>query len=305
MRIKKKSRDDCHGLQHAVPEAEMRFRKRCGALAVAAATLGTTCAAQDFDDIERPLWEAGLGVGGITLPHYRGSDERANLLFPVPYFIYRGEHFRADRNGVRGKLFDSDRVELNVSLGISLPVKSRDDEVRRGMPDLKTAVEIGPSLALTLWHSPADRTRLDLRLPVRLAVTVESSPKAIGWIFSPNLNLDVVNVGGLAGWNLGLMAGPIFSTAHYNRYFYSVEEQFATAARPAYEAHGGYSGSMALASLSKRFRHFWFGAFVRYDRLDGATFESSPLVRRKDALAAGLALSWVFGESATRVPSRE
>lgn len=283
----------------------MRVRKRCSTLAVAAAAFGTPCAAQDFDDIERPLWEAGLGVGGITLPHYRGSDERANLLFPVPYFIYRGEHLRADRNGVRGKLFDSDRVELNVSLGISLPVKSRNDEVRSGMPDLKTAVEIGPSLALTLWHSAADRTRLDLRLPVRLAVTVESSPKAIGWIFSPNLNLDVANVGGLPGWNLGLMAGPLFSTARYNQYFYSVEEQFATAARPAYEARGGYSGSMALASLSKRFRHLWFGAFVRYDRLDGATFESSPLVRRKDALAAGMALSWVFGESATRVPSRE
>ncbi|WP_042885747.1 MipA/OmpV family protein [Cupriavidus necator] len=283
----------------------MRGRKRCGALAVAAAAFGTPCAAQDFDDIERPLWEAGLGVGGITLPHYRGSDERANLLFPVPYFIYRGEHLRADRNGVRGKLFDSDRVEFNVSLGISLPVKSRNDEVRSGMPDLKTALEIGPSLAITLWHSAADRARLDLRLPVRLSVTVESSPKAIGWIFSPNLNLDVANVGGLAGWNLGLMAGPLFSTARYNRYFYSVDEQFATAARPAYEARGGYSGSMALASLSKRFRHLWFGAFVRYDRLDGATFENSPLVRRNDALAAGLALSWVFGESAKRVPSRE
>ncbi|RAS01362.1 outer membrane scaffolding protein for murein synthesis (MipA/OmpV family) [Cupriavidus alkaliphilus] len=289
--------------RHALPET--RLRKRCRALPAIAAAFATTCWAQDFDAIERPLWEAGLGVGGITLPHYRGSDSRANLLFPVPYFVYRGEHLRADRSGVRGKLFDSDRIEANVSLGLSLPVRSSQDEIRRGMPDLKTAVEIGPSLAVTLWHSAEDRTRLDLRLPVRLAVTVESSPKAIGWIFSPNLNLDVANVGGLPGWNLGLMAGPLFSTARYNQYFYSVEAQFATAARPAYVARGGYSGSMALASLSKRFRHVWFGAFVRYDRLDGASFEDSPLVRRKDALAAGLALSWIFGQSSTYVQSRE
>ncbi|MBF6991476.1 MipA/OmpV family protein [Cupriavidus sp. IK-TO18] len=283
----------------------MRRCRRCGALALAAAAFGTTCAAQDLDEVERPLWEVGLGLGGITVPHYRGSDQRASLLFPVPYFIYRGEHLRADRNGVRGKLFDSDRVELNVSLGLSLPVESGDDEARRGMPDLKTAVEIGPSLNLTLWHSDSDRTRLDLRLPVRLALTVESSPRSIGWIFSPNLHLDIADLGGFAGWNLGVTAGPLFATARYNQYFYAVEAQFATATRPAYAAHGGYAGSMAMATLSRRFRHVWLGAFMRYDRLDGATFEDSPLVRRKDAFAAGVALTWIFGESATRVPSRE
>jgi outer membrane scaffolding protein for murein synthesis (MipA/OmpV family) len=272
---------------------------------ITASTFASAAAAQQLDDVERPLWEVGLGVGGVTFPQYRGSDQRSDYVFPTPYLIYRGDVFRADRNGVRGKLFDSERVELNVSLGLSLPVKSTDNDARRGMPNLKTSVEIGPSLDLNLWHSRTDRTRLDLRLPVRLAVTIESSPRAIGWIFSPNLNLDVANVGGLAGWNLGLMAGPLFATGRYHEYFYSIDEQFATAARPAYQASGGYSGSMALASLSKRFRHVWVGAFVRYDRLDGATFENSPLVRRKDGIAGGLAVTWVFGESSTKVRSRE
>jgi outer membrane scaffolding protein for murein synthesis (MipA/OmpV family) len=272
---------------------------------IAASTFATGTAAQSLDEAERPLWEVGLGVGGVTFPQYRGSDQRSNYALPTPYLIYRGDVFRADRGGVRGKLFDSERVELNVSLGLSLPVNSSDNDARRGMPDLKTSVEIGPSLDLNLWHSRTDRTRLDLRLPVRLAVTIESSPRAIGWIFSPHLNLDVANVGGLTGWNLGLMAGPLFATGRYHEYFYSIDEQFATAARPAYQASGGYSGSMALASLSKRFRHVWVGAFVRYDRLDGAVFENSPLVRRKDGIAGGLAVTWVFGESSTMVRSRE
>ncbi|CAG9167058.1 MipA/OmpV family protein [Cupriavidus respiraculi] len=273
--------------------------------ALAASTFAAAAQAQQFDEVERPLWEVGLGVGGVSFPQYRGSDQRSNYVLPTPYFIYRGEVLRADRNGVRGKLFDSDRVELNVSLGLSVPVKSSDNDARRGMSDLKTSVEIGPSLDVNLWHSGTDRTRLDLRLPVRLAVTLESSPRAIGWIFSPNLHLDVANVGGLRGWNLGLTAGPLFATGRYHEYFYSVDQQFATAARPAYQASGGYSGSMALASLSKRFRHIWVGAFVRYDRLDGATFENSPLVRRKDGVAGGLAVTWVFGESSTKVRSRE
>ena len=25
--------------------------------------------------VSRPAWEAGLGVGGLRLPHYRGSDQ--------------------------------------------------------------------------------------------------------------------------------------------------------------------------------------------------------------------------------------
>lgn len=299
-------------LTNACPADRPRHRGRPvprGLTGLVAAVLTTGCplalAQPDYDEIERPLWEVGLGIGGISFPHYRGSDERVGYVFPTPYFVYRGKFLRADRNGLRGRLFDSDRAELNISLGLSLPVKSRDNDAREGMPNLKTSVEIGPSLNLNLWQSGTDRSRLDLRLPVRLAVTLESSPRAIGWIFSPNLNLDIADPGGFRGWNLGLMAGPLFATSRYHQYYYSVDEQFATAARPAYAARGGYSGSMALVSLSRRFRHVWVGAFVRYDRLDGATFEDSPLVRQKSALAGGLAVTWVFGQSSTMVRSRE
>ena len=56
-----------------------------------------------------------------------------------------------------------------------------------------------------------------------------------------------------------------------------------------------------LAALSKRIDRFWVGAFLRYDNLSGARFADSPLVRQKDYWAAGVAVSWIFGESATRV----
>lgn len=53
--------------------------------------------------------------------------------------------------------------------------------------------------------------------------------------------------------------------------------------------------------VSKRFPNFWLGAFVRYGNLAGAKFEDSPLVLQNEALSAGVALSWIFGESSTRV----
>jgi outer membrane scaffolding protein for murein synthesis (MipA/OmpV family) len=254
---------------------------------------------------QKPLWEAGLGVGVLSFPDYRGADRRQTWVLPVPYFVYRGEFLKADRNGVRGIFFNSDRVDLNVSVNASAPVDSSDNPAREGMPDLKPTLEAGPSLDITLWRSPARAMKLDLRLPVRAAFTIESSPRYIGWLFSPRLNLDVANVGGLAGWNLGLLAGPLYGDRKQHAYFYSVAPQFATPGRPAYDAGSGYGGIQFIAAVSKRFPSFWTGAFVRYDTLSGATFESSPLVKRRNYLAGGLAMSWVFGESSRRVEAIE
>lgn len=250
---------------------------------------------------EKPLWEAGVGVAAFSFPAYRGSDERKNFAMPVPYFTYHGKFLKADRHGIRGSLFDSDRVDLTLSLSASPPTDSDDVRVRAGMPDLKPTAEFGPQLDLTLWRSDSRARFLKLRLPVRSAFTVEGSPQAVGWIFSPNLNLDVTDLPGMPGWNLGFVAGPIYATKKQHEYFYGVSSQYATATRPAYAASGGYSGMQFLASLSKRYASAWIGAFVRYDTLAGAVFDDSPLLARKHFAAAGVAVSWVLGESKTRV----
>ena len=38
---------------------------------------------------DQPLWELGLGVAWVHLPHYRGSDQSRDWLLPVPYAVYR------------------------------------------------------------------------------------------------------------------------------------------------------------------------------------------------------------------------
>jgi hypothetical protein len=199
----------------------------------------------------------------------------------------------------------TDRVDVNLSVGASLPVDSRDDRAREGMPNLKPSIELGPLLQLTLWRADDRRVKLDARFPLRGAMTVEASPRFIGAQFFPHLNVDVRDPGGMQGWNLGLLAGPLYADRRYNRYFYEVPAAYATASRATYEPGAGYAGMQFLAALSRRFPKFWVGGFARYDTLRGAAFEASPLVTSKRYFAAGLGVSWIFAESSQRVTSSE
>jgi outer membrane scaffolding protein for murein synthesis (MipA/OmpV family) len=262
-----------------------------------AALLACVCAVAD----EKPRWEVGGGIGALSVPAYRGSDEVHNLMVPVPYFVYRGEFLKADRDGIRGSLFESEYIDLVLSLSASAPVDSDDVGIREGMPDLKSTVEFGPQIDVTLWRSNTHARSLKLRLPARAAFTVEGSPESVGWVFSPNLKLDMTDLPILPGWSLGLQVGPVYATEAQHDYFYGVAHEYATVARPTYRAESGYSGSLLNLSLSKRFDHTRIGAFIRYDTLSGAAFEDSPLVTERSLVAAGFAIAWVFKESKARV----
>lgn len=261
-----------------------------------AACLPLAAAAEDV-----PLWEIGAGVAAFSFPAYRGSDQSSNFVMPVPHFTYHGDFLKADRHGLRGTFFDNDRLELTLSAALSPPASSDDIEARKGMQNLDATFEIGPQIDVTLWRSENRARFVKLLLPLRAAVTLDSKPRDIGLVFHPKLNMDVTDLPGMAGWNLGLLAGPLFGDRRQHDYFYGVKASEATASRPAYEARSGYAGMQYLASLSKRFPGYWVGGFVRYDNLSGAVFENSPLVRDKNYFAAGMAVTWILGESATRV----
>jgi len=274
------------------PNAGRRLKKPVAVLLAAA--LATAAAAK-----EEPLLEFGLGVGALAFEDYRGSATTHVYPLPVPYLLYNGRFLRADREGVRGTLFNQDWVELNLSGNATTPV--RNDRARHGMPDLKSTLEIGPSLDFHLLHSTDSRIKLDLRLPLRSAITVDASPKFIGWTFTPRLALDVAAPAGFAGWNAGLLIGPLFADRRYHQYFYSVAPPYATAARPVYQAPGGYAGTQAIAALSKRYPRYWVGAYVRADTLAGAAFAESPLVQRPWYWSAGVGISWMIHTSAQMV----
>jgi outer membrane scaffolding protein for murein synthesis (MipA/OmpV family) len=254
---------------------------------------------------QQPLWELGAGAGVVEFSDYPGSATTRVYPIPVPYVRYRGEFLRSDRDGVHGILLDQPRVSFNVSVGASVPVSSRDDPARVGMPNLSAVLEAGPSLDLHLWWSAERTVVVDFRIPARLGITVSTQPQAIGWSFAPNLNVDFLHLGGSDGWNVGLLAGPLFATRGYNQYFYSVAQAYATPDRPEYAAGGGYAGSEVTAAVSRRYPRFWVGAFARYLDLEGARFVDSPLVQRRSDLAAGVGFAWMISRSSRMVEASE
>lgn len=255
---------------------------------------------------EKPLWELGFGVFTLTSPDYRGSDESRSYLLPLPYVIYRGDILQADRSGISGRLFKSDRVNFDFSADASVPVDSSKNVARQGMPDLDFVFEVGPALEVCLWRNCIGDRKLQFRLPVRAVFSTDfGTIESRGGSAHPNLNFDIKNIGPGGGWDFGVAAGPLYATERYHDYYYEVPPLYATGTRPAYDARGGYSGSRLTLALSKRFQRVWVGAFARYDSLAGAKFEDSPLVRENHAFMAGLSVAWVFAESEQLVEARD
>jgi outer membrane scaffolding protein for murein synthesis (MipA/OmpV family) len=246
--------------------------------------------------LTEPLWEAGFGAGALSLPLYRGSDRQRSWLLPVPYFVYRGDFLRADRDGARAQLARRGRVELDLGFGASPPTRDEPGGAREGMPALPPTVEIGPRLNVRL--AEGEHWRADLRVPLRAVVALQSSPRAVGWTLEPTVGVDV----DWQGLQLGALVGAVRGDRRLHQHLYGVTAAQARTGRPAYDARGGDAGWQITLGASQRRGRLWLGAFVRHDVVGGSVVDDSPLVKARRGTAFGLAASWVFARSAAQVP---
>jgi outer membrane scaffolding protein for murein synthesis (MipA/OmpV family) len=247
---------------------------------------------------ELPVWEAGFGLATLTFPDYRGSDNNQYYIFPIPFFVYRGDAFKVDRNVVRGVFLKSDRIEVDTSFSGSPPVRSDQSGARTGMPDLDASIEAGPSIKYLLLHQPQNGWKTELQFPLRaVLVTDLSYLRYMGLVFNPRLSFDWSSGDRIRRWKVSAGIGPVFIDTRNSRYYYEVDPIYATPERSAYSAHGGYGGMQLALSATYRARNIWVGAFVRGDSVHHAAFEDSPLVTARSNIAVGIAATWVFGTS--------
>ena len=204
-----------------------------------------------------PLWELGIGIGTLDTPHYRGSKSRTAITLPLPYGVYRGEVIRADsEEGITGKLFQSDRIKLDLSLAGNLPVPDSDEGVRSGMPELDLLLEAGPELTYRFWESAGKAVAFSAVLPLRLVFSVGDSIDHQGLTFSPYVNLEIKLRRPTSLMRFDFSLGPIYADSKYHDYFYAVAPEFVTADRMSYEAESGYGGNritLGVSGSSKRY----------------------------------------------------
>jgi outer membrane scaffolding protein for murein synthesis (MipA/OmpV family) len=250
--------------------------------------------AEETRQADESKWALGVGVGGLSLPHYRGSDQHAVYVAPIPYIGYNGERLKIDREGGHFYFYNSNEVKVDVSFAFSLQVDSDDNRARVGMTNLDNVIEVGPRILFNLYESEDKNFRFRFAAPLRTAYATDfRDTENIGFIFSPYLQVRYFT----SGWESAVSLGPMWANELYHDYFYEVAPKYVTATRAAYNAKAGYSGSRLTLTLSKRFGKFHFGLFARYDDLTGATFIDSPLIKQNDSFSVGAAIIWIFKKS--------
>ncbi|WP_163937694.1 MipA/OmpV family protein [Paraferrimonas sp. SM1919] len=247
-----------------------------------------------IDETNQPLWEFGLGVGAAVLPDYLGSDQSSTYVLPAPYIRYRGEKFKADRQGVRGIFYDSEKLDLNLSFSGSLPVQNEQNEARRGMNNLDLVAEVGPKLEYQLQKTSSYLLRLDLS--ARGAFSI-GNPMLYhrGWTFEPRFYYERE----LGQWLFTSKLSSSFSDQRYHQYYFGVAPEFSTETRPSYQAKAGYTGTELAFKVRRRYQSWYFNFGVKYFSLHGSAYQDSPLVRQNHYVSATALVSYIFGQSNT------
>ncbi len=245
-------------------------------------------------DAGKPLWEVGIAAFGFSIPQYMGDEERYTLPLAVPYFIYRGEFLKVDRDGIRSLLFDHKNLSLDLGFSFGLPV-SNDNEAREGMPELHFTGQAGPRLNWT-FDMPDDAPETSLHLPLRYVMDTHGN--TLGWVMEPSLKLNKENFGSEDRFSLRLDLGALFTSQTYNDYYYTVEPEYVTEERPAYTADSGLHSYFARLNAAYQINHdLKLRLFLIARTLSPGVVADSPLVKDEHYLGAGIGFIWRFWQS--------
>jgi len=267
------------------------FAACCAALSTGAVAQAAAVPGAD------PLWELGGVVLGVSQQAYPGADQQVNRALPLPYFIYRGDVLRADRETAGIRAMKTETFELDVGFAGAFGAGGDTIDARQGMRKLGTLVELGPRLKWDLGVGLGGG-RLGAEFPVRAVLDLSDKAAHRGWSFEPKLTYSRRSA---SGWRYSASVSAIVADTRLAQTFYEVRSSEATAMRPAYAAESGLVSWRLGTAVSRSLGRDWnlFG-FARLDTVAGAANESSPLVRRTTGATVGLgvAYTWLRSERA-------
>lgn len=177
-----------------------------------------------------PLWEFGASAFALSQQAYPGSDTYVNRFLAVPYFLYRGEHFRVDRGNTGYRAIKTPRFEFDVGFAGALGSSSDKVSARRGMEKLGNMIEFGPRLKWNI-SDPEANGRWRFELPVRAVFDVSNSFKRKGITVEPELTFERRAFG---GWRYSTGISTVWGNRQMAETFYQVRPDQVLADRAAY-----------------------------------------------------------------------
>jgi len=265
--------------------------------AACCAALSTLAVAQGPAGSAPPLWELGGVALGVSQSAYPGADQQVNRALALPYFVYRGDVLRADRDTAGIRAMKTETFELDVGFAGALGAGNETIDARQGMRKLGTLVELGSRLKWDLGAGPAGG-RLSAEFPARAVLDLSDKAAHRGWSLEPKLTYSNRTA---SGWRYSASVSAIVADKRLAQTFYEVRSSEATAARPAYAAESGLVSWRLGTAFSRSLARDWnlFG-FARLETVAGAANESSPLVRRSSgaSVGMGIAYTWMRSERA-------
>ena len=262
--------------------------------AACCAALSTLAVAQGPAGSAPPLWELGGVALGVSQSAYPGADQQVNRALAMPYFVYRGDVLRADRDTAGIRAMKTETFELDVGFAGAFGAGSETIDARQGMRKLGTMVELGPRLKWDLGAGPAGG-RLSAEFPARAVLDLSDKAAHRGWSLEPKLTYSNRTA---SGWRYSASVSAIVADTRLAQTFYEVRSSEATAARPAYRAEGGLVSWRFGTAFSRSLARDWnlFG-FARLETVAGAANESSPLVRRSSGASVGVGVAYTWMRS--------
>lgn len=255
------------------------------------------------EELDEPLWEAGFVTAAFSGPAYPAADDETSAAFISPYVIYRGDVFSVgDEGAFRALAFANDRIEIDFSLGASLPANSEDDADRKGMPDLDFLFEIGPQLIWHVGHHDYDKWEglFDVKLRARSVISLADFDTK-GFLFEPSFVYELQSkTHRNLSWQADLEL--LYGNQRLNHYFFEVADAYDTPLRPVYSAEAGYIGAEIGLGLSYPVNNnlrFFIGGNVKL--YNGATNQDSPLFKEDVAYSGGMVLIYSFYKSQARM----
>ncbi|HET8707982.1 MAG TPA: MipA/OmpV family protein [Pseudomonadales bacterium] len=239
--------------------------------------------------------DLGIGLSALQIPHYPGAAQNNHYVLPFPFIRVKSPKLEIERNELSGSLFKNERFKIGITLGGSVPVNSKNDTARKGMPDIDVGMEGGPSFSMILWK-PSPEHVLSFDVPVRKAVFFNKEKiDPHGEFALPHLHYTYdVQVDKFRSHSLEIELGAEYASEAYNRYFYDVAPAYATPERPAYGASGGRSAYRFAIGYGTTQKRWYYGAFAKYINLHDSVIADSPLVKQDHSLYAGVAVAYLF-----------